>query len=303
MPVAQDNTRGILAMNAAMFGFICNDTLMKATTAVLPLGEILFARSLIATVIVAVVVAWTGVWRDARRLVDPLMAMRLVGEIGATVTYVTALVHMPIGNVSAVFQTTPLAITAGAAIFLAEPVGWRRWSAIAVGFAGVLLIVRPGADGFNSYALLVLGSVACVVLRDLATARLPRDLPTSLVSLATSVVVAATGLAIAPFETLFSPIDTWRSPELWSLAALTGAACFLLIGYVMLIVAMRLGDMSAIAPFRYVLLVWSFIFGFLFFGDRPDGPTLVGAAIVVASGLYTLHRERIRLKERATAAA
>ncbi len=296
MPPVRDNTRGILAMNVSMAAFNLSDALTKLATQALPLGETIFVRGLFAVVLVALVVAWSGTWRQARRLLDRRIALRLVGEVGATLFYLAALVHVALPNVSAVFQATPLAMTAAAAIFLGEHVGPRRWAAIAVGFLGVVIIVRPGLEGFEPHSILVLISVGFVVIRDIATARLAGTAPTSLVTLVTAVAVTLLGLALAPFESAVSLQATWVWPTATQLGLLALTAAALLTGYVFLIEATRLAETAAIAPYRYVLLVWSFLFGITLFGDVPDRWTLIGAAIVVATGLYTFHRERMRRK-------
>ena len=292
MPSTRDTSRGIVAMNFAMFCFISSDALVKWITLSLPLGEAIFLRGLIASAIMAAVIAGSGDWRAWRALFEPRMGLRLVGEVGATAFYLVALVHMPIANVSAVFQATPLVMTASAAIFLGETVGPRRWAAIAVGFLGVMIIVRPGLDGFDAWSLAVLAAVGFVGLRDIATARIPSGVPAGLVTFVTAVSVTALGLVLQPFEAVIGRNVEWVVPAP-ATAALVGLnAVTLLGGYVGLLIATRLAETSAIAPFRYTLLVWSFLFGVVIFGQYPDLPTLVGAAIVVATGLYAFHRER-----------
>jgi len=292
MAPLRDNSRGIVAMNAAMFSFISSDTLVKYVTQSLPLGEAIFLRGAIASLLVGVVVLATGSWRAWRSMFEVRMAARLVGEIGATLFYLVALVHMPIANVSAVFQATPLAMTASAAVFLGERVGPRRWVAIGIGFVGVMIIVRPGLAGFDAWSIAVLISVAFVALRDIATARLPKTAPASLVTLFTALAVTVLGLALYPFEHLVGRQVTWIVPEPFLAGLIVTNAVTLLSGYVFLLFATRLAETSAIAPFRYTLLVWSFVFGVVVFGQYPDLPTLVGAAIVVGTGLYAFHRER-----------
>ncbi len=294
MPPSRDNSRGILAMNVAMFSFITSDTLVKYVTQSLPLGEAIFLRGAIASVIVGLVVVWAGTGRAWRTMFEPLMALRLIGEIGATLFYLVALVHMPIANVSAVFQATPLAMTASAALFLGEQVGPRRWAAIAVGFIGVMIIVRPGLAGFDAWSIAVLISVAFVALRDISTARLPASAPASLVTFVTALAVTALGLALWPFEHLVGKRVEWIVPDAFNGALVAANAVTLLSGYVFLLFATRFAETSAIAPFRYTLLVWSFLFGIVVFGQYPDTATLVGAAIVVGTGLYSFHRERAR---------
>ena len=294
MAPSRDNSRGILAMNVAMLSFITSDTLVKYVTQTLPLGEAIFLRGAIASVIVGLVVVWAGTGRAWRTMFEPLMALRLIGEIGATLFYLVALVHMPIANVSAVFQATPLAMTASAALFLGEQVGPRRWAAIAVGFIGVMVIVRPGLAGFDAWSIAVLISVAFVALRDISTARLPATAPASLVTFVTALAVTALGLALWPFEHLVGKRVEWVVPDAFTGALVATNAVTLLCGYVFLLFATRLAETSAIAPFRYTLLVWSFVFGIVVFGQYPDTATLVGAAIVVGTGLYSFHRERAR---------
>lgn len=293
MTVAGANTRSIIAMNLAMLGFVVNDTMVKVASESLPLGQTMFTRGLIASALLVGLCLATGAFARLAILAHPMVIWRVVGELGATLTYLTGLFHMPIGSVTAIFQCTPLAVTAAAAIFLGERVGWRRWMAIAIGFAGVLIIVRPGASDFNIFAISVLISVGFVALRDLATARMPAEVPTFLASLLTAVVITATGLALKPFEGWFSAYADWQPLTPSILMVLAGAAVFLIMGYVFIIVAMRTGEMSVVAPFRYTILVFALGLGFLVFGEVPDAITLVGAAIVVATGIYTFYRERL----------
>lgn len=292
MSSLRDNSRGIVAMNFAMFSFISSDTLVKYVTQTLPLGEAIFLRGGLASMVAGCVVIATGNWRYLPRLWDRLPMSRFFGEIGATLFYLVALVHMPIANVSAVFQVTPLAMTAGAALFLGERVGRRRWAAIAVGLVGVTIIIRPGLAGFDVWSLAVLTSVAFVALRDLSTARMGADIPADLVIFATALAVTGLGLALRPFEALVGPNTAWVVPEPFLAGLVAANAIALLAGYLGLLQATRLSETSAIAPFRYTLLVWSFLFGIVVFGQYPDAPTLIGAAIVVATGLYAFYRER-----------
>jgi drug/metabolite transporter (DMT)-like permease len=293
MTEPRDNRRGILAMAIAMAAFNLSDALTKLATQQLPLGETIFVRGLFATAAVAAAVAYDGSWRRMRDLATPQLGLRLIGEVGATLFYLMALVHLALPNVSAVFQATPLAMTAAAAIFLGETVGPRRWIAIAVGFVGVMIIVRPGLAGFEPAAIWVLVSVGFVVLRDISTARLGARLPTSLVTLSTAVAVTMLGAALRPFEDAVSTVTVWTLPTLPQTGLLALAATALLTGYVTLIRATQLAETSAIAPYRYTLLVWAFLYGLVFFGQTPDLPTWIGATIVVATGLYAFHRERL----------
>jgi drug/metabolite transporter (DMT)-like permease len=191
---------------------------------------------------------------------------------------------MPIASATIIFQAVPLTVTAGAALFLSERVGWRRWTAIVVGFLGVLIVVRPGLAGFDFAAILVLISVLFVSMRDLTTRSMPPIVPTLLVTLATAFSITIMGC-------LYGLAEDWVTPAAHDLMRLAGAGVFLSIGYAMGILAMRLGEMSLTASFRYVAVVLAIALGYLVWGDVPDTLTLVGSVIIVGAGLYTLYRE------------
>lgn len=282
-------------MAAAMASFTVNDTITKAVSAELNIGEILLVRGLVAMVLVAAL-AW---YRDALRSFSALLiwpvGLRVIGEIGGTLTYLSAISQIPLANASAIFQALPLVITLGAALVFGEPVGWRRWLAIAAGFIGVLVIVRPGAEGFSQAALLALASVGFCGVRDLATRRIPKDLPTVFITLLTTVTVTTAGAVV------LVPLGGWKPPSGQALGLLTFAAVLILIGYQCIIVSLRTGDISAVAPFRYTALLWAMLTGYLAFGHKPDGAMLAGATIIVASGLYAFYRERKRDKLRPAA--
>ena len=167
--------------------------------------------------------------------------------------------------------------------------GWRRMLAIVIGFCGVLLIVQPGTEGFNSYSLYGLAAVACVTVRDLATRRLSKDVPSMTVTLlATLSVMTCAGLA-----STFTP---WEAVSPTNGALIAMASVFILGGYYFSVRTMRVGDVSFIAPFRYTGLITALVLGWVVFGDWPNGWTLLGAGVVVAMGLFTLYRERALLR-------
>lgn len=282
-------------MAAAMAAFTANDTITKAVSAELNIGEILLVRGLVAMVLVAALAFYRDAVRSFRALLIWPVGLRVIGEIGGTLTYLAAISQMPLANASAIFQALPLVITLGAALVFGEPVGWRRWLAIAAGFIGVLVIVRPGAEGFSQAALLALASVGFCAVRDLATRRIPKHLPTLFITLLTTVTVTTAGAVV------LMPLGGWRPPSGHALGLLTFAAVLILIGYQCIIVSLRTGDISAVAPFRYSALLWAMLLGYLAFGHKPDGAMLTGAAIIVASGLYAFYRERKRDKLRPAA--
>ncbi|MBP2445519.1 drug/metabolite transporter (DMT)-like permease [Rhizobium leguminosarum] len=206
----------------------------------------------------------------------------------AAVTYITALGMMPIANASAILQSLPLVVTFGAALFFGEPVGWRRWSAILVGLVGVMIIIRPGPEGFTAAALLCVGSVLSTASRDLATRSIDPEIPSLMITVITAISVSFFGALLIP------ALGGWQPVSATSLGHLVLASVLVLVGYQSVILAMRTGEISFVAPFRYTSLIFSSLLGFFFFAEVPDSWMLVGAAIVIASGLYTFYREAKR---------
>lgn len=279
--------RGALFMAVSMAGFTVNDAITKTASEAMNMGQVMFVRGFFATLLIGALAWYRGALSLPRDALQKHVVLRVIGEVGATVGFLVALAHLPLANVSAVLQALPLAVTMGAALVFGEPVGWRRWLAISVGFLGVLVIVQPGFEGFNVYAVSALVCVAFCTVRDLATKRIPEEVPTMLVSTATAAAVAVTGLV------LIQPMGGWSALQPTETALLGGAALLLVIGYQFIILAMRIGDISFIAPFRYTALLWAIALGFLVFGDVPDTAMIVGASLVVGSGLYALYRERV----------
>ncbi|SET81072.1 DMT family transporter [Oceanicella actignis] len=285
-----ENARGAALMVAAMAGFAANDAIMKGVLESLPLFQAVFLRGLMGTALMALAAWRLGALRLPRGRDARLMAWRTAAEAGATAFYLTALMRMPLANATAILQAMPLTVTFAAALFLGAPVGWRRWSAIAAGFVGVLVILRPGPEGFGAGSLWVLAAVACMTARDLLSRSLSPALPSATATLWT---MAALTLLAAPA----AAAQGW-APVTPALALrLAAAACLILVGFGCVIAAMRVGDVAAVAPFRYVILVFAMILGAVFYGERPDAPMLLGAAIVIGAGLYTLRRERIRAED------
>lgn len=287
------NARGIAMMTAANLAFICNDTLIKIAGEGLPVGQILVLRGSMAAFVIISLVFVTGAYRAWRMALNRLVFWRTLGEVGSTLLYIYALFHMPIANVSAISQIVPLMATAGAAIFLGEAVGWRRWTAVAIGFFGVMLIMRPGLGGFDAYALAALASMAFVTFQDLVTRRFPPGIPTLLVVACSTIAILMSGAAISVNE-------TWPVPSGQQWALLFGASTLLLTGYGAAILAMRYGELSVVAPFRYSAILFAIILGFIVWHDVPDGFTLLGTLIVIATGAYTFYRERQVTKRVAT---
>jgi drug/metabolite transporter (DMT)-like permease len=270
-----------------MSGFTLNDAITKVASDSMNMAQVMLIRGAFASLFVGLLAWQRGALALPGSMLQPMVAIRVAGEAGATASFLIALAHLPIANVSAVLQALPLAVTMGAALVFNEGVGWRRWLAIAIGFAGVLIIVRPGFEGFSIYSLLALACVACCAVRDLATKRIPQAIPTLLVSTTTALAMTMLGAA------LLLPMGGWTPMTGESTAFLALAAVLVVIGYQFIIMAMRVGDISFIAPFRYTALLWSILLGLFIFGDVPDLPMILGASVIVGSGLYALYRERI----------
>lgn len=288
-----ENLRGSAFMVISMAGFTANDMIIKSVGQSLQLGQTLLIRGCFACLAIYLMAYFTRQLRPLREILTKPILLRSLGEMIATFSFITALFHIPIANVSAIFQALPLALTLYAALFLGEDVGWRRMFAILVGFAGVLIIIRPGTDGFNIYSAIVLIAVAGSVLRDVATRTLPKTTPSLMVTLATSIVVTMMG-------GVTSLIQPWSPVESIHIALLAGSSLFLIVGYFGVIKAMREGDIGFVSPFRYSVLLFAIIGGMIFFDEIPDFWTTIGSAIVVASGIYTLYRERIIHRQKIT---
>lgn len=283
------NFRGSVLMALAMAGFALEDMFIKLAAETLPAGQVLLVLALGGTLIFGTTARVQGIalWSPLAR--DPGVLLRTGAEVVGSIGLITAIALTPLSSASAIMQATPLFITLCAALFLGEQVGWRRWSAIAVGFFGVLLVIRPGTEGFNLLSLFAVLGVFGLGLRDLATRTLPPEAPALLLSTYAFAALIPTGAAMMVF--MGTP---WVAPSalVWGWMACANAVGVL--AYVTIVTASRTGDVSVVAPFRYVRLVFALGVGITVFGERPDVLTLIGAAIIVGSGLYTLVRQTRR---------
>ena len=235
----------------------------------------------------ALMIVATGAWRVRMSVRDWVLAgLRGVLELVGTFFYLTALLKMPIANLQAIIQTLPLTVALGAAVFLGEPIGWRRMLAIAVGFLGVLLIVQPGTDGFTIFALYGLVTVCTMTARDLVVRKMSPDAPPQVVALMAAIAVFV-GSLIAALQ------DPWMAMEGAQIGWIALASALLLTAYVTGVMGMQHGEISFVSPFRYAALLAALMLGLVFFGEWPDWVALLGAGMVVATGVYTIWRERI----------
>ncbi len=282
------NLRGSLIMVLSMALFAMEDMFLKWLTVALPIGQILLVSGFFGMAFFAIVARAQGLRTFTRAALHPAVWLRNLGEVVGTLAYLTALASVPLATVSAVLQAMPLAVTLGAALFMGERVGWRRWLAIIIGFTGVLIVIRPGSDSFTPAAMWVTLAVAALALRDLASRRIPASSTDAQVSTWGLAAVALLGAGLLTGQTAIIP-TTLQTLQL------TGMLVFGTLGYWAITAATRTGDVSVVSPFRYIRLVFAVLIGTLIFAETPDTYTLIGSAIIVGSGLYAFMRQRIRL--------
>ena len=282
------NIMGAVLMTGCVLAYVINDALMKLLFAEMALFQAVFLRGLM-TIPPLCLMMWFGkvTIRCLSLNNKRLIALRVGAEICATIAFLTALKHMPLANITAILQALPLAVTMTAALCLAEPVGWRRWTAIIIGFTGVLIVIRPGLAGFNIYSLLALVAVAFITLREITTRRLTSDVSSLTVALST-----ATGITL--FAAVMMVDTEWRAVDSPSWLLLAGAAVAILFGTLFSVMAMRVGEISFVAPFRFTAMVWAIGLGIMIFDDWPDQLTLIGTSIIIVTGIYSFHREQQR---------
>ena len=282
-----ENLLGAALMTCCVLAYVLNDAVMKLLFADIDFFQAIFLRGLVSLPPLLVLALMTKTLLQKYSAKNQrFMIIRILAEIGTTVTFLTALKHMPLANVTAILQSLPLAITMAAAIFLGEPVGWRRWSAICLGFTGVLIIIRPGLAGFNSYSLLALAAVLLLTVREISTRQLDNKIPTVTVALSTT-------LGITAFAALMLIGDEWAEINFVSWSLIIAAAAAVTVATLLSVVAMRTGDIGFVSPFRYTSLIGAIGLGILLFGEWPDGITLLGAVIIAFAGVYSLYREQL----------
>jgi drug/metabolite transporter (DMT)-like permease len=282
MPLT-DNQRGALFMTASMAGFAVEDVFVKAAAQTMPLGQVLMTMGLAGMVIFAAMAWARGEPVLPRAFLSPPMLVRCGFEVTGRLFYGLAITLTALSTTSAILQATPLVVVAGAALVFGERVSLQRWVAVLVGFAGVLIILRPGAE-FSALSLLAVVGLLGFAGRDLATRAAPKGLSNrqlgalgfAMFATAGAILLAITGGAVVP------------GPA--ALGQLAGGVLFGTVGYHALTYAMRTGEVSAVTPFRYTRLVFAMVLAMVLFGERPDLATWIGAGLVVISGIYALTR-------------
>lgn len=300
---SRENIKAIILMSVSMALFAVDDAAIKLAGSVVvgttedagaaTPGEILVIKGVLAVLVFGALMLRDGT-RMTPTLVramfsDPAIVWRTVGDLIGAGAIITALTLMPLSNVAAILQVLPLVVTLGAALVLRERVGWRRWSAILVGFVGVMIIIRPGAEGYDGNTLWALVAVAGLAVRDLAARRMQARFSTfSIVTMVGALLIPlGVGMHIAmESEPMFAGI----APAAW--AYIVGGGFFGMAAYYAITLSTRMGELSAVAPYRYTRLIAALILAYLLFGEVPDVPMIIGATLVIGAGLFTLYRER-----------
>ncbi len=283
-------------MTAAMVCFISNDALVKYVSASLPTPQLIFVRGVLTTLWLLLVVALSGQLGQWRSVNTPSIWIRSLLDSAATFIYLTSLFHLPLGNATAINLAAPLFLVLFAVLMLGERVSLQRWLLIWAGFAGVLLVVQPRADGFNEYAVLCVVGTLFHAARDLMTRRVPAAVPSLWITLTTASMVTL-------LSGLWTASTTWTPLDVGSTLRLAGASVLLATAYHLLTLSMRAGDMSVIGPFRYSGLLVALVLGFLVWGEVPNTLAWVGIVLLVTSGLALLLNERARSRRAALDAA
>lgn len=294
MATSADNRAGILAMLTAMALFTGNDIFLKLSSDFYAPPQIMLVRSIFASVVAMVLVLAAGAGRSLMTTFRPIILLRAALEAGGAYTFISAIGALPLAFITAVLQATPLIMTLMMVALGISRVGWRRWSAICVGFAGVLLVVRPSTAGVDAAVLNALACAVLIAIRDIVTRRIASDIPSAVVAFSTTITVGLTGLGLALAEGLH---DAMRPLHAVGTLYLLGAAVFSTLGNYAVIAAFRRGDAEVVGIFRYSVIVWAIVAGWLIWGDLPDAVAVAGIALIVASGVYTVHRERVRARD------
>ncbi len=275
--------RGITCMIGGSLLLTMNDAVVKWVSSDFQLGQILLSRGLAALVVITLVLYWRKEFNIFQVRYPKLQLLRAVLMIAGTYLFISGLRLMPLAENVAVAFVGPIFVTALAPLILAERVGWRRWAAVLVGFAGVLVMLRPGGDGLNWAALFPAGAALCGALRDLLTRRISHTEASGTTLFYSTLGVTLAGAVAAPFG--------WQPPGMVDLGLFALAGVLLCAAHFLHIETFRFAEAALVTPFKYSSLLWAGAIGFLIWGDTPDRWTVLGAALLIGSGLYIFHRE------------
>jgi len=292
----RSNLLGIAAVIGAGIAMMSSDACLRVAIPEAGFGASIAGRGALTGLLLALAALSQGVRWSHPGMKSPAMKVRIAGEVGAALLFNAALQRMPIADASAVLQFIPLVTTVVAARMFAERVGWQRWLAALAGFVGVLLILKPGTDGFTWWSMLAVAAMLCMSIRDLATSRIDSTVPTLPIGAVTAGFASLSGVALMAF-------GPWAVPPLGAMAMICAASALMAAGFICLVLAMRNAEMSALAPFRYCTILWAILIGVVGWGEIPDALAVLGITIVIAAGLATFVRERRLARSRRAAGA
>ncbi len=279
-------------MSLAMGAYTINDAIIKYAGTEIGMFQTIFVRGIFCTIFVLILGYASGGLGLTKGISSILIVgLRAISELVGTLFFVMALFKMPFANVTAILQILPLAVTVGAALVLREKFGIRRGVAICLGFVGVLIIIRPGSEGFNWYSILAFLTVLSITCRDLITRKLDKNLPVIFIVLVTTIVITSSGALGVIFYSGWSPMDTSVT------ISMCIAGFFLVLGYYFIVDAMRFGMVAVVSPFRYTIMIWALLLGFFIFGEVPDFMSLFGITLIVGAGIFTIYRETLIKKQ------
>ena len=281
------NSKGIILMLISMASFAVGDTFVKISGAFLSPAQIMFFLIAGGLIIFAIIAKFKGENLLDNRAFSPILLLRYCAEMVGLVAMIIGLTKIPLSVVGTVTQASPILVAAGAVIFFKEVISWRRWTSIFIGFVGVVLVIQPGGQNLDYAVIWAVVALIAFSIRDLVTRLTPPDIPSS--SIATFTMIAA-----FPFTTawVFLSGEKFFPPEMdW--AVVSSMIILGSFGYLLLITSLRLGELSAIMPFRYSRIVFLLILGFLVFGERPTASMLIGATLILISGVYIMWREKV----------
>ena len=291
MSSSQNHTlRAGLYMVITTACFVVGDTCIKLIGTTLPVAQVICLIGLVSSLFLLMLCGQQGILKDVPLIFTRTVLLRSLFDAMASFMFVSALMHMPLANLSSVMQSVPLVVVAVGVIFLGEKVGLSRIAAVIAGFVGVLLIVKPTPQTISIYEFFAVGAVIVVAFRDLVTKRIPAHVPLLVIAFANAIFISLSGLGVGL-------VQGFTTVEAWQLALLLGAGLFVTISYFFIVATVRLGDLSATAPFRYSEVVFAIIAGILVFNEYPDAISYAGMALVIGAGLFAAHREAAQARD------
>lgn len=281
-------TLGVLVMLFGIFVFVVNDTLGKWLVQNFAIGQVLFMRSAVALLVLMLIMRGGGIRQAVRAEKPGMQALRAIFATVEVIAFYGAVMYLPLADTMAFWLAAPLYVAALSPLLLGEHVGWRRWTAIIVGFIGVLIVLQPSRESLTAPAFIAVGGSLAFALMML-TARSLRGTPDKTLSFWQTVAALIGGAVLAPFG--------WATPGLADFFLLGILGLLAMLAHICVTRAFKLADAATVAPLQYTLLIWAALFGYLVFGDVPRPAMVLGSLIIVVSGLFLFFRERKRAQE------